>query len=262
MASIGDVTRPAFAYDQATDTWIPVGIGPHSHTASGVGAVATSSFAAKGDLLVGTGAGTLATQTVGANGTVLTADSTQADGVIWAAPAAGGGMTLIATATPSAATTVSFTSIPTDYKQLTVVWNNCIQSITDKFFYVRLNNDSGEYYNYNGVGFHAGTTTQRNSNAQNADGFNASRDSAIVSTAIDNTFPGRTGNGFMNIFGADTSAQKTVYWTGSGYNNDTPGADSTFFNGLYTNTGAITRIDFIRNSTQTITGTFRLYGVK
>lgn len=90
MASIGDVTRPAFAYDQATDTWVPVGIGPHSHTAAGVGAVATSSFAAKGDLLVGTGAGTLVAQTVGANGTVLTADSTQADGVIWAAPASGG----------------------------------------------------------------------------------------------------------------------------------------------------------------------------
>ena len=90
MASIGDVTRPAFAYDQATDTWVPVGIGPHSHTASGVGAVATSSFAAKGDLLVGTGAGTLVAQTIGANGTVLTADSTQADGVIWAAPAGGG----------------------------------------------------------------------------------------------------------------------------------------------------------------------------
>jgi hypothetical protein len=89
MASIGDVTRPAFAYDSATDTWVPVGIGPHSHTASGVGAVATSSFAAKGDLLVGTGAGTLVAQPVGANGTVLTADSTQADGVIWATPASG-----------------------------------------------------------------------------------------------------------------------------------------------------------------------------
>lgn len=89
MASIGDTTRPAFAYDQATDTWVPVGIGPHSHTASGVGAVATSSFAAKGDLLVGTGAGTLVAQSVGANGTVLTADSAEADGVKWAAAAGG-----------------------------------------------------------------------------------------------------------------------------------------------------------------------------
>lgn len=32
MASIGDTTRPEYIYDQATDTWIPVGIGPHTHT--------------------------------------------------------------------------------------------------------------------------------------------------------------------------------------------------------------------------------------
>jgi len=89
MASIGDTTRPAFAYDQATDTWVPVGIGPHSHTAAGVGAVATSSFAAKGDLVAGTGAGTLSNLGVGANNTVLTADSTTATGMKWAT--AGGG---------------------------------------------------------------------------------------------------------------------------------------------------------------------------
>jgi hypothetical protein len=107
MASIGDVTRPAFAYDSATDTWVPVGIGPHSHTASGVGAVATSSFAAKGDLLVGTGAGTLVAQTVGANGTVLTANSAQADGVEWAAVASSPIKQIV---TATLATTASTTS--------------------------------------------------------------------------------------------------------------------------------------------------------
>jgi hypothetical protein len=110
MASIGDTTRPAFAYDSATDTWIPVGIGPHSHTASGVGAVATSSFAAKGDLLVGTGAGTLVAQTVGANGTVLTADSAEADGVKWAAPAGGGKVLQVVFASASASVSSSSAS--------------------------------------------------------------------------------------------------------------------------------------------------------
>ena len=32
MPTIGETTRPEYIYDQATDTWIPVGIGPHSHT--------------------------------------------------------------------------------------------------------------------------------------------------------------------------------------------------------------------------------------
>ena len=45
---------------------------------------------AKGDLIVGTADNTVARRAVGADGTILTADSTQADGVKWAAP--GGGM--------------------------------------------------------------------------------------------------------------------------------------------------------------------------
>ena len=42
-----------------------------------------AAFTAKGTLLVGTGSGTYATQTVGTNGQLLIADSTQADGVKW-----------------------------------------------------------------------------------------------------------------------------------------------------------------------------------
>jgi len=32
MATIGTTTRPAFMYDAETDTWVPVGVGPHTHT--------------------------------------------------------------------------------------------------------------------------------------------------------------------------------------------------------------------------------------
>ena len=48
-----------------------------------------TAIAAKGDLIVGTGSGTFVAQTVGANGTVLTANSAQADGVEWIAPSGG-----------------------------------------------------------------------------------------------------------------------------------------------------------------------------
>ena len=47
--------------------------------------VALSSFTAKGDLLVGTGAGTLVAVGVGTNGYALVADSVEAAGVKWAA---------------------------------------------------------------------------------------------------------------------------------------------------------------------------------
>jgi hypothetical protein len=49
---------------------------------------------AKGDLIGGTGADTFARLAVGANGTVLTADSAETTGLKWATPAGGGGKVL------------------------------------------------------------------------------------------------------------------------------------------------------------------------
>jgi hypothetical protein len=86
MPTIGETTRPGFVYDSATDTWIPVGIGPHSHTPAAIGAISSSVVTTKGDLIVATGSGTVVRQGVGADGSYLVADSTQADGVLWAGP--------------------------------------------------------------------------------------------------------------------------------------------------------------------------------
>jgi len=53
------------------------------------GGIQPTLLTTKGDIIVATGNATLVRQGVGANGTVLTANSAQADGVEWAAPAAG-----------------------------------------------------------------------------------------------------------------------------------------------------------------------------
>lgn len=58
---------------------------PHS------GYVRESEFTAKGDLLIGTGSGTLDNLTAGTNGHVLTLDSAETTGVKWAASGGGGG---------------------------------------------------------------------------------------------------------------------------------------------------------------------------
>ena len=70
----------------------------------------------KGDLIAATGASTPARLGVGANDTVLIADSTTATGLKWGTPA-GGGMTLLSTTSLSGATTV-ISGISGGYKSL------------------------------------------------------------------------------------------------------------------------------------------------
>jgi hypothetical protein len=70
---------------------------------------------AKGDLIGGTGADTFSRLAVGANGTVLTADSTETTGLKWATPSGGGGgkVLQVVTATYSTQTTATSTT-PSD----------------------------------------------------------------------------------------------------------------------------------------------------
>jgi len=82
----------------------------------------TLATTAKGDLLAGTGSNTAQALTVGANDTVLTADSATATGLKWAAAAAGG-MTSIASGSLTGASVV-LGSIPATYKALRLVLNN------------------------------------------------------------------------------------------------------------------------------------------
>ena len=96
---------------------------------------------------------------VGTNGQVLTADSTQATGLKFATPAAGGGMTLIETLACSGSSVTS-SSIAGTYKHLYVVgrgiYNASSQDVTIK---IRLNGDSGSNYSNFGTGGNGGTTS-------------------------------------------------------------------------------------------------------
>jgi hypothetical protein len=80
MANIGTTSRPAYVYDQETDTWVPVGVGPHTHE----NFVQSTIIDAKGDLLAGSAPDTVGRLPIGANGTMLVADATQTLGMAWA----------------------------------------------------------------------------------------------------------------------------------------------------------------------------------
>ena len=215
---------------------------------------------AAGDLLYGTAADTASRLAIGTAGQVLAVNS-GATAPEWATFSSGG-MTLIATATPSAATTLAFTSIPTTYKSLIIVWTDVRQSISSGYWGIRLNNDTttaNYFWAARGIWANSpyiSTTAQY----QDSSLFGNSQSSAPISSHDATVgLESLRGIGSFEIFGADlTSSAKIVRWQSQGNNGNSLGV---FGNGRYSGSSAITQIDFIRNSTQTITGTFRLYGI-
>jgi hypothetical protein len=108
-------------------------------------AVTKATVDAKGDLIAGTADNTIARLAVGANDTVLTADSSTATGLKWSAPAVGGGMTLLSTTTLSGAST-TISSISQSYKNLYIVGRGLNQG-GNASYYFRLNgNDTAADY--------------------------------------------------------------------------------------------------------------------
>jgi hypothetical protein len=107
---------------------------------------------AKGDLIAATAADTPARLAVGANDTVLTADSSTATGLKWAAPASGGGMTLINTGgTALSGASVTISSIPSTYTNLYILMLGYYTATGDAATYVRFNSDTGNKYTWSYV---------------------------------------------------------------------------------------------------------------
>ena len=111
-ASNTDLDYTWIANDQGDITEVSAGTG--ISVASGTGPVpvvtntVATTFDAKGDLVVGTGADTFAKLAVGTNGHTLVADSSTATGLAYAAPSTGG-LVKIAETSFSAVSTGSFT---------------------------------------------------------------------------------------------------------------------------------------------------------
>ena len=222
------------------------------------GAIAKSLVDAKGDLIVASAADTVGRLAVGTNGHVLTADSAETAGVKWAA-AASGGMTLIATATPSGATTVSFTSIPSTYKHLLVVVADAYNSATDTSWSLRFNNSSSNYH-------WAGIATFGSNDAGAGDSDNAlpglgyHAHAPISRTSTVSTAYYRHARSDIWIYRYAESENKSVMWRTAGWNSGSGHSTALCF-GQWRDTTAIDRVDLVRNSTQTVTGTIYLYGV-
>ena len=218
-------------------------------------AISKGQYNAKGALLSATAASTPAVLPVGANATVLTADSTEATGLKWATPAAGGGITLISTATPSAATTVSFTSIPTTYKILLVKYV-ALQSASNERFSARLNNESGSIYNWTGSSI-TGTNTTVTGGSTATTSFGGNNQVSVIPYS-QTTDTSDQAQGQFYVYDANlVQSRHQVSWQATGLVSFLTVGQG--YADLATS-AAISRIDFIRGGSQTITGTFYLYG--
>jgi len=212
-------------------------------------AIAKTIVDAKGDIIAATAADTVSRLAVGANDTVLTADSTAATGVKWAA-ASGGGMTSIATGTLSS-TSVTISSIPGTYRNL--------------FLYIlgaQVNVGTGLIIRFNGVtatsysqgGKKMSDTTW--SNQLSGTYFNPTQgDLNIVTTSNQNAQR-------LYIEEYSQTSYKTI--TGS-YRHSTSGGTGDYDTYCaFNNTGAITSITITTvNGTSTFSaGTYTLWGIK
>lgn len=205
---------------------------------------------AKGDLYAGSAANTYTKLSVGANNTVLTADSSTATGLKWAT-ASSGGLTVIESGSFSSTSTL-ISSIPTTYKQLILQINAWYLSATGWGLYLRLNDDSTASRYYNNVAF--ATTGQT--------AFNAAK----LDLTMDNF--GLTTSGYGSVTCtlpnyASTTAYKQAIISGVGQGNSTNPSYFTYQanGGLYNQLTAVTSLRITNGAGATQAGTYTLYGV-
>jgi len=206
----------------------------------------SSPLTTKGDLY--TYSTTDARLGVGANDTVLTADSSTATGLKWAAPA-GGGMTLINTGgTTLTGANVSISSIPATYKNLQLIIRNFLPATDNKGIGMRFNSDSNTRY---ALTFTTGVAAQAFDRTSLDLGY--ANDNAVGTGLISVAIPDYANTTSWKIATGDVMTVNETTTTSLNYRRG-------FY--AYNQTAAISSITLLPESGNFTSGTAFLYGVQ
>jgi hypothetical protein len=206
---------------------------------------------AKGDLIAATAADTPARLAVGANGTVLTADSAESTGMKWATPATPvSGLTLVKTQTigsgvSSVNVTGAFSSTYDNYK-IIISGGVGSQSINFQF---QLGSTTSGYYKFQIYGSYSSSTVT-GSNGSNVANWSPVGNASTASLSGDITLlaPNLAKNTHINCQGSISNSGNTADWLQGYLGNTTQYTDFTIICPAGTITGGTIKVYGYQNS--------------
>jgi hypothetical protein len=246
MATISNTPRPGYVWDSTDNVWYPIGTGPHTHAdyiTSG-SAINPNIVDAKGDIIAATAADTVARLAVGANDTVLTADSSTATGLKWATPASGADFTLLNTGGTALTGAQTITVNVSGKNQIYIYIDRASSASASSFMRWRLNTDTGNNYYYYATG----------NDVALYDGGGAAN---FIYAGRMGTADGNLVSGYILIDGCNKTGIKPFVSAGSG-----TGTSARYYTnvGHYAGTSAITSVSFNSETGNFDSGTMYVYG--